>query len=81
MKTTFIKGDWVALCDRCGKKFHASELRETWEGYMVCEKDFETRHPQDFVKAKPDIQTPPWSRPVPEPTYITVTDVVGYDIS
>lgn len=30
---------------------------------MVCEADWEPRHPQDFVKGVPDDQAPPWSRP------------------
>lgn len=54
---------WLAICDRCGQKFQASELRLEWTGLRVCPKDFESRHPQDFVKGVPDKQNPPWVRP------------------
>ncbi len=33
---------------------------------MVCEADFETRNPQEFVRAVPDGKPLPWSRPPPE---------------
>lgn len=54
---------WKALCDRCGFVFPASELRKEWTGLRVCSKDFESRHPQDFVQGVPDKQNPPWVRP------------------
>lgn len=60
---TYIDGDWHATCDSCGFVFLASKLKLRWDGLRVCEKDFEERHPQDFVKAKADKQTVPWSRP------------------
>jgi hypothetical protein len=56
-------GDWNAICDECGFKFKASELRKRWDGYMVCKDDFEERHPQDFLKGVPDKQNVPWARP------------------
>ena len=63
-RADFLKlGDWNAICDRCGRKFKASQLRKTWQGFMVCRRDFEERQPQDFVKGVPDIQAPPWTRP------------------
>jgi hypothetical protein len=30
---------------------------------MVCDEDWETRHPQDFVRGVADVQAPPWTRP------------------
>src|SRR3982751_4345958 len=56
-------GDWNAACFRCGRKFKASMLQKTWQGYWVCKDDWQPRHPQDFVKNEPDVQTPPWSQP------------------
>lgn len=47
---------------------------------MVCrETCFEKRHSQDFVKAKPDKQNPPWVRP--EPTEIDVSPGSGNEVS
>jgi hypothetical protein len=51
------------ICDRCGFKFKAGELRRTWDGLWVCREDWEPRHPQDYVKGVRDIQKPVLSRP------------------
>lgn len=56
----WIPGDWNAECYVCGRKYKASEMRKHWQGYMVCDKDWEPRQPQDFVRGVPDQQTPPW---------------------
>lgn len=55
-----------AICDVCGFKFKASELRLRWDNLRVCSDDMEQRHPQDLIKAKADRQATPWSRPQPE---------------
>ncbi len=62
-------GDWNATCDMCGKKFKASMLKARWDGAMVCEYDWETRQPQDFVTGVPDTMQPPWTRPMPAPDW------------
>lgn len=62
MRDYYKPGDWNAICDRCGFKFKASELIEDWQGFRVCVHDFETRHPQDFVKAVRDKIYVPWTR-------------------
>lgn len=58
-------GDWNAMCWECGRKFKASTLIRNWQGYYVCPPHWEARQPQDFVRAVPDIQTPPWTQPMP----------------
>jgi hypothetical protein len=64
-------GDYNAICDVCGFKFKASELRRRWDGMMVCLLDYEERHPQDLIKIRPDRQAVPWSRPEPTDTFVT----------
>ena len=56
-------GDYNAICDQCGFKFKASQLQMTWDGFFVCEKCWEPRHPQDFVRAKVDKQRIAIARP------------------
>jgi len=63
MRDYYKPGEWLAICDRCGFKFKASELKLDWQGFRVCEDDFEYRHPQDFLKPKTDKIYVPWSRP------------------
>jgi hypothetical protein len=65
-------GDWNAICDLCGFKFKASELKKRWDGMMVCSEDFEQRHPQDFLKARRDKQAVPWTRPEGQDNFIQV---------
>lgn len=64
-------GDWNAQCYMCGRKFKASELIKTWQGYWVCRSDWEARQPQDFVKSIEEHMTPPWAQPQPEPDFVT----------
>ncbi len=67
----YVAGDWNAICDRCGAKKKASQLRLEWTGLRVCRYEcFETRHPQDSVRGVPDKQNPPWVRPEPDPIYV-----------
>lgn len=54
-------GDFNAHCAECGAKFKGSQLKKNWKGFMVCARDFETRHPQDFVKAVQEKPTP-WAQ-------------------
>jgi hypothetical protein len=70
MTNRFKLGDWFAICDECGFKFHASKLRKRWDGLMVCPEDFELRHPQDFARVVPDNPTPPWIRPPPADVFV-----------
>jgi len=68
----YVKGEWKVLCDSCGKEFLASELRQRWDGFMVCTRDWEPRQPQDFVRGVADQQAVPWSRPEPSDVFIPV---------
>lgn len=64
-RSYYKSGDYNAACDRCGRKFKASELRLTWDGLRVCQADWEPRHSQERVRASKDDQSVPWSRPWP----------------
>lgn len=68
----YKSGDWLAICDSCGVKYKASELKKRWDGLMVCPKDFEPRQPQDFVRARSDQQAVRWSRPEAADVFIPV---------
>ena len=70
-------GNFNAICDVCGFKFKASELRRRWDGFMVCDSDYEQRHPQDLIRGVPDNSSTPWSRPPQEPQYVTVAPADG----
>lgn len=73
-------GDHYLICDECGSKIRRSESRKRWDGLIVCREDWETRHPQDFVRGKRDRQAVAVSRPEPADTFVngaTLTDDDG----
>ena len=73
-KTDYLKlGDWNAICAVCGFKYKASELRKRWDGVYVCPSDHEERHPQDFVRARPDQRPLPFTAPEPNDLFTSVT--------
>lgn len=64
---------WV-ICDRCGFAYRADEMMETWDGLVVCEKDWETRHPQELIRVP--AEDPAAKEPVrtePQDEFIEVT--------
>ena len=65
-------GDWLAICDVCGRKFKASRLMKRWDGMMTCPDDWEPRQPQDFVRGVADFQAPPYTRPEPQDDFVEI---------
>ncbi len=83
--TDYAKGQWKVECDRCGFDYKSGQLRKEWQGLMTCYGPgtngcHEDRHPQDFVRAKPDRQAVAWTRPPSEVVTITATDVTADDL-
>ena len=75
----YVKGQWNAICDRCGFQRKSGDMRAEWNGLRVCSDCYEPRHPQDFKRARPDKQTVPWTRPAGEDNFIT-TPITGDDL-
>lgn len=67
----YADGSWNAVCFECGFKFKHFQLKKHWQGYYVCESCWEPRQPQDFVRALPDLETPPWTQPQPADVFAT----------
>lgn len=76
-KPSYDSGLHIVLCDICGRKFKSNQLRQRWDGFMVCSDDFEERHPQDFVRGVADFQAPFYTRPEPEDEFIGVCEPNG----
>lgn len=62
-KPRYDRGDWKCICDSCGRIVKASQLKKRWDGFMVDERCWEPRQPQDFVRGVADYQAPPFTRP------------------
>lgn len=76
----YDSNSYNALCDRCGFKFKAHQLKEEWNGLMVCSECWEPRHPQDFLRGIPDDPSVPWSRPDSDAD-TSATDIDGNSLS
>ena len=70
---SYISGDYWIQCDVCSKKIKASEAKHRWDGFIVCSDDYENRHPQDFIRAKVDKISVPFSRPRSTDVFTNVT--------
>ena len=70
-------GVWKAVCDVCGFEYKSHELRKRWDGLMVCSEDYETRHPQDFIRVKAETIVPPWTRPEPPDDFVFMCYIWG----
>lgn len=71
----YRKGDWKVLCQHSGFHVWASETVENWDGLRVHRRFADIRNPQDFVRGKRDVQTPPFVSPEPTDTFLEVNDV------
>jgi hypothetical protein len=58
-------GDYLMLDDESGRVHYRSEMVEKWNGNWVRKDQFETRQPQEFVKAKADPFPLRHTRPAP----------------
>lgn len=74
MATYLELGSWNTICDRCGFEFKSHQLRKEWTGLMVCKCCWESRHPQDFIRVRPERSPIPWSRPEAADVFLTVED-------
>ena len=75
-KNKYVSGQWNLICDVCGKKIKAGEAKHRWDGFVVCQSDFEYRHEQDFVRARQDKISVPFTRPRPVDVFV----IIDYDI-
>lgn len=66
----FVPGDYYRISDRSGRKIRAGKTRKEWTNSIVGEKEWEPRHPQDFVRGVKDDQNVPEPRPRPTDTFI-----------
>lgn len=55
-------GQWRVICDVCGFKFHSNDLRKRWDNLMVCEKDWELKHPQLNLRLRTHQSIPDYRR-------------------
>jgi hypothetical protein len=80
---SYKPGVWNVICDRCGFKRKSDEVvTQEWNNLIVCGPStgktcYETRHPQEFVRTKPDPQTVPFTRPEHDEVFATTTTIAS----
>ena len=70
-------GQWNATCYQCGFKRKSGQLEKNWQGFYVCPEHNEPRQAQDFARAVPDNQIPPWVQSKMAATYTYTNFRIG----
>lgn len=65
-------GTWAVICQSCGFRFPSNEIKQRWDGLLVCDKDFEPRHPQTLIRIPTETAVPTFVSK-PEDVYVEVT--------
>jgi hypothetical protein len=78
-KRSFIPGQYLFICDRCGTPYYSRDGRIEWNGLFVCKYCYEPRQPQDFVRGLKDDQRVEIARPRQPDRFIT-TPVLPEDL-
>lgn len=77
----YIPGDYWMVCEVCGFEYRSSRMRKRWDGANVCEKDWEQRHPQEFMTyVSDDKQSVPNSSPEPADYFLSENEVTAEDL-
>lgn len=80
-RADFLKlGDYNVIDDRTGMKRKRSQCRKEWNNLIVQKESWEPRHPQDFLRARPDNQQVPDPRPGGSDTFLGTNEVKASDL-
>ncbi len=79
MRNYYKVGECNVTCDVCSKKIKSGIAKQRWDGFITCPSCFETRHPQDFIRAKQDKITVPFTRPIPPIIFVPTPDYHYWD--
>jgi len=73
-------GDYNIICELTGMKAKRSQCRKRWDNRIVLKESWERRHPQDFLRSKPDRQTVPDPRTEGDDVFLGDNDVQASDL-
>lgn len=66
--------EWNCICQVCRKKVKSSEIKRRWDGFLVCDQDFEIRNALDMpIPPIKEIQQLPFTSPEGTDVFVTVT--------
>ena len=74
-------GDYYAICDQCGFRYFASEMKMQWNNLFTCPQCYEEKHPQ-YVDPKPlhEKQRVTIHRPEQSDVFLAPGDVTPDDL-
>lgn len=67
----YVPGEHNVIDDRTGFKIKSRDARKEWNGFVVRQRSYEERHPQDFVRARRDNQAVQNPRSEPADDFLT----------
>jgi hypothetical protein len=77
MKKTRWPGNWKVACHVCGFWYPSGEIKKRWDGLLVCEKDYETRHPQTLLKVRGEHAFPSFvSKDASPDEYVNICNII-----
>lgn len=80
-RADFLKpGDYNCICALTGRKFKRSQCRKRWDNQIVRKESWEPRHPQDFLRTRPERQDVEDPRTRPENDFLEVDEVQAGDL-
>jgi hypothetical protein len=79
-RPSYIRGDFLRVCDLSGTVVRASDTVKLWNGLIVRSDWHEARNPQDFVRGVPDNQRVPEPRPEKADVFLTANQVTADDL-
>ena len=82
MKNSFYAhGSYKAQCDQCGRIFKGYDLRQQWDGLVVCNKCYDIKHPDltPVIAPREDPMVPD-ARPRPSMANLTFIELPGVSI-
>ena len=81
-ETYYAKGEHSVICDFSGFKVKSSNVKRTWDGFVVAKPFWESRQPQDYVRGVVDkIATPPeTTRSEGTDVFLTTNEVTTGDL-
>ena len=63
------------ICQRSGFKVRPGDLAQQWDGLRVRRDLLDTRHPQDFVRSRPETPRPSRSPEAPD-SFVEFSDIL-----
>src|SRR5574337_157488 len=61
MRNWYKSGEWNVFCMVCNRKIKSGDALKRWDGLLVCQEDYENRHPMDFLRTRQERITVPFT--------------------